>query len=38
MAAAARERVLRAYTVDAMCAATLEVYRDLYFSASRKLL
>lgn len=29
MAKAARENVLRAYTVDAMCAATLRIYRDL---------
>ena len=29
MAAAARERVLKSYTVDAMCAATLKVYDDL---------
>jgi len=29
LAAAARERVLRLYTVEAMCAATLRVYRSL---------
>jgi glycosyltransferase involved in cell wall biosynthesis len=29
MASAGRERVLRAYTVDTMCAATLDTYRSL---------
>jgi glycosyltransferase involved in cell wall biosynthesis len=29
MAKAAREHVMRAYTVEAMCAATLKIYRDL---------
>jgi glycosyltransferase involved in cell wall biosynthesis len=29
MASAGRERVLRAYTVDTMCAATLDIYRSL---------
>ncbi len=33
MAKAGRERVLRAYTVDAMCAATLQVYQRLIASA-----
>ena len=35
MAAAARERVLRAYTVEAMCAATLKVYREILASKPR---
>jgi glycosyltransferase involved in cell wall biosynthesis len=33
MRAAARERVLKSYTVDAMCAATLKVYRNLIAAA-----